>query len=121
MTFKNEDCQSQDNTAMNGPRNGTCYTSTECGDKGGKQSGSCASGFGVCCLFTKETCGDDINQNQTYIRNEDFPTALSGASLSACSFTVNKCDSEICRVRLDFEQFTILGKTKELNYIRIRN
>jgi len=109
VTFKNEDCQSQDNTAMNGPRNGTCYTSTECSDKGGKQSGSCASGFGVCCLFTKETCGDDINQNQTYIRNEDFPTALSGASLSACSFTVNKCDSEICRVRLDFEQFTILG------------
>merc|ERR1712012_807003 len=83
VTFKNEDCQSQDNTAMNGPRNGTCYTSTECSDKGGKQSGSCASGFGVCCLFTKETCGDDINQNQTYIRNEDFPTALSAACLDS--------------------------------------
>jgi len=109
VTFKNEDCQSQDNTAMNGPRNGTCFTSTECSDKGGKKSGSCASGFGVCCLFLKDTCGDDINQNQTYIRNEDFPTALTGTSLSACSFTVNKCDSEICRVRLDFEQFTILG------------
>ena len=41
----------------NGPCNasstgltGTCYTSKECLTKGGTASGSCASGFGVCCL-----------------------------------------------------------------------
>ena len=28
VTFRNEDCQSQSLTMMNGPRNGTCYTST---------------------------------------------------------------------------------------------
>ena len=39
VTFQNIDCKSQD-----GGRNGTCFTSTECGDKGGKQSGTCASG-----------------------------------------------------------------------------
>ena len=30
--------------------NGTCYSSTECSTLQGKPSGSCASGFGVCCL-----------------------------------------------------------------------
>ena len=39
VTFQNLDCKSQD-----AGRNGTCFTSTECGDKGGKQSGTCASG-----------------------------------------------------------------------------
>merc|ERR1711881_240273 len=32
-------------------RNGTCYTSEECSSKGGSNEGSCASGFGVCCVF----------------------------------------------------------------------
>ncbi len=30
--------------------NGTCYTSTECTSYGGTASGTCASGFGVCCI-----------------------------------------------------------------------
>ena len=30
--------------------NGTCYTAEECSDKKGKASGSCANGFGVCCV-----------------------------------------------------------------------
>ena len=32
-------------------RNGTCYTAAECASKGGTSSGTCASGFGVCCTF----------------------------------------------------------------------
>lgn len=30
--------------------NGTCFTSAECSTKGGTGYGSCASGFGVCCV-----------------------------------------------------------------------
>ena len=30
---------------------GVCYTATECASLGGSSSGSCASGFGVCCTF----------------------------------------------------------------------
>jgi hypothetical protein len=30
--------------------NGTCYSSSDCSNLGGSASGSCASGFGVCCL-----------------------------------------------------------------------
>ena len=52
----------------NGNRNGTCFTSTECEEKNGRAEGNCASGFGICCVFTKETCGEKVNQNSTYIR-----------------------------------------------------
>jgi len=38
VTFKNDGCRSQED------RNGTCFTSTECTDKGGKKSGGCAAG-----------------------------------------------------------------------------
>ena len=31
--------------------NGTCFTSNECKDIGGTADGSCASGFGVCCVL----------------------------------------------------------------------
>lgn len=41
--FQNDPCET------GGARNGTCYTKDECQTKGGSFSGSCASGFGVCC------------------------------------------------------------------------
>ncbi len=42
--FTNGPCEGSGN------RNGTCYTSQECESKGGTDGGSCASGFGVCCI-----------------------------------------------------------------------
>ena len=30
--------------------NGTCFTSAECSANGGTATGTCASGFGVCCI-----------------------------------------------------------------------
>ena len=39
VTFKNDGCSSSDSG-----RNGTCYTSTECQDKGGRALGNCAAG-----------------------------------------------------------------------------
>ena len=33
-------------------RNGTCYSSSECGDKGGSSKGSCAAGY-VCCIILR--------------------------------------------------------------------
>ena len=44
VSFKNEACQSGTGN------NGTCYSSSDCSKLGGTASGSCASGFGVCCL-----------------------------------------------------------------------
>ena len=59
IQFPNEGCTTSSNTV------GTCYSASECSALGGSSSGSCASGFGVCCRFSKG-CGSSININNTY-------------------------------------------------------
>ena len=45
VTFKNSGCRSTSGTTGSGVnRNGTCYTRTECQNKGGTAGGSCAAG-----------------------------------------------------------------------------
>ena len=44
IKFQNDVCNTE--TAMNG----TCYTAEECSDRDGVATGSCADGFGVCCV-----------------------------------------------------------------------
>lgn len=46
VQFKNDPCISTSSlaTGSTANRNGTCYSSSECSDKGGTASGSCASG-----------------------------------------------------------------------------
>merc|ERR1719367_2665043 len=105
VQFKNEACVSTSTTMGNGNRNGTCFTSEECEEKNGKAEGNCASGFGVCCVFLEKECGAEIDQNCTYIQNEDYPTAVTTAG--DCEYKIKKCDDAICTVRLDFEQFNI--------------
>ena len=53
--------------------NGTCYSSNECTNLGGTASGTCASGFGVCCLVTV-TCGGSTSVNGTYFQNPGYPS-----------------------------------------------
>jgi len=98
VKFPNDAC---DGT---GDRNGTCYTTQECSDKGGTTAGSCADGFGVCCTFTITNCGSTSNENNTAWT---MPTTLPDTE-TACSLTV--CPStEICSLRLDFTTFVITG------------
>ena len=75
VTFPNSACG-----ASNG-YNGTCYTSSgrnknsfsfstspdcsECTSKGGTASGTCASSFGVCCVFSI-ACGGTSSANNSY-------------------------------------------------------
>merc|ERR1719272_1502012 len=103
VTFPNQGCASQDSSA----RNGTCYTSSECQNKGGTTSGNCAAGFGVCCLFIVSATSTTISENCTYIQNPSYPSVY--ADTTALSYTINKCSSSVCNVRLDFETFTTLG------------
>jgi len=102
VTFPNAGCASQD-----AARNGTCYTSSECQNKGGTTSGNCAAGFGVCCLFIVSATSTTISENCTYIQNPSYPSVY--ADTTALSYTINKCSSSVCNVRLDFETFTTLG------------
>jgi len=84
-------------------RNGTCYTSAECSDKGGTSSGSCADGFGVCCTFIITTCDQSSSENLTYW------TQPSTVSAGTCSLTVCPTSDEICSIRLDLTTFVITG------------
>ena len=36
-------------------KNGTCYAEDECKNKGGTGYGSCAGGYGVCCVCKSES------------------------------------------------------------------
>ena len=98
VTFPNDPC-------MTGTgNNGTCYSASDCSKLSGRASGSCASGFGVCCLFTSG-CGETIVNNGTYFQNSGYPSTYD--SVGACGATINKCSSGICQIRLDFYDFVL--------------
>merc|ERR1712050_363095 len=82
-------------------RNGTCYTAEECSNKGGTNDGSCASGFGVCCMFAL-SCGGSASENQTYI----VQTSVTSLT-SPCIYSICPCSTNICRIRYDFETFVL--------------
>merc|ERR1719219_380257 len=82
-------------------RNGSCYTASECAAKGGSSSGSCASSFGVCCVFEKSCGGGSISENCTYFTS----SALNKGG--SCGLTICKSDADVCQLRLDFETFVL--------------
>ena len=91
-------------------RNGTCYTKEECKDRGGKESKTCAEGFGVCCVLELK-CGKSSSDNNTYLA-ETTPTASTG-----CTYTICPMASTICRIRYDFtvNLFTTLRSSVSYN------
>ncbi|XP_059097863.1 uncharacterized protein LOC131892119 [Tigriopus californicus] len=111
VQFANEGCTS--NSAVSGGsvsgrlRDGTCFTADECAKKQGQSAGTCASGFGVCCIFSSMETGSTISQNCTYIRNPGFPMPYEATD--SISHTIQKSSSDVCLLRLDFEAFTIQG------------
>jgi len=97
VSFPNDVCDSDDS------RNGTCYTSEECSNKGGKSSGTCAEGFGICCVFNLD-CGDTSSENNTYLVKDAFTTGTT-----ECMYKICKCTDDICRIRFDFTTNVLAG------------
>jgi len=95
VKFKNDACAGSD------MKNGTCYTEAECSDRGGKSSGSCAEGYGVCCVFTLG-CNEKAAENCTYFES-------NGVSTGACNAQICRTNANICQIRLDFDSFEIAG------------
>ena len=102
VTFPNNQCTGSSSTSST-PVYGTCYSSTECTNKGGTVDGNCAAGFGVCCTFLVSTCGSSVSQNCTYIQNPSYPSSYTTAG--SCEYSVNPLSSDICQLRLDFDNF----------------
>jgi hypothetical protein len=96
VKFKNSECQATSSTTLQG----VCHTSEECDDLGGTADGNCAASFGVCCVVKVNTCGGTVTQNASYIESVGFPTVITTAG--SCAYTVTRCSSDICQVRLDF-------------------
>jgi len=111
VTFKNEACTSTSSisSASTDYRNGTCVTSSECVNrKGGHSKGNCAAGFGVCCVQILNDDDDtDVNYNDTYIQNPDYPSAYGDSD--SITYKVSKVSNDVCTLRLDFEMLNIQG------------
>jgi len=109
VQFNNEECTS-DATPAGGVTQGTCYTSTECTDKNGVSAGKCASGFGVCCVFLNAgAVSATVTENRTRLRNNEYPNNVAAQTAMDISYTINKMQSDICQIRLDFNMFVIAG------------
>ena len=65
--------------------------------QGGSASGSCASSFGVCCVFSL-SCGATTSQNNTYATINTFSTTSDS---DPCTYTYCKCSTDACKLRLD--------------------
>jgi len=110
VSFLNSGCQSALtlSTGTTTFRNGTCYSASECSSRGGQISGSCAAGFGACCVFVFNA-GGTISENCSYIQNPTFPAQDTASA--AQTYTISKCNNDVCFLRLDFETFTTQGPT----------
>merc|ERR1712156_729770 len=97
VSFPNDVC------VGTGSRNGTCYTAEECSNRDGTEAGTCADGFGVCCVISI-ACGASSSDNCTYLE-QTASTTLSGE----CSYTICPASTSITRIRLDFSTFVIAG------------
>eukprot|EP00095_Tigriopus_kingsejongensis_P011401 maker-scaffold68_size422247-snap-gene-3.20 protein:Tk11401 transcript:maker-scaffold68_size422247-snap-gene-3.20-mRNA-1 annotation:"PREDICTED: uncharacterized protein LOC100905950" len=67
MASNNSPCVGNDG------KNGTCYTLDECQSKGGRNGGSCASGFGQCCT--------QFPDRLTYLEERDMAQSAKGQCL----------------------------------------
>jgi len=98
VKFPNSVCEANGNDIF-----GTCYTEAECSERGGTSSGSCADGFGVCCVISI-TCGQTSNENCTYLmlnnqRNADMA--------NNCNYKICPVHDTVSRIRLDLQTFVI--------------
>ena len=101
VKFPNDGCNSTIDSTY-----GVCYTATECASLGGTSSGSCASGFGVCCTF-RGYCGGTTSSNNTYFKSADGDS-------SPCTYSVCKSSSDVCQIRLGFDTFDIAQPSTNL-------
>lgn len=103
VKFPNDVCNS-DSASMNG----TCYTSEECSSRDGVASGSCAEGYGVCCIITV-ACGGTTSENCTYLSQiaSTTPSVDSTDLDRQCSYSICPLSTTVSRIRLDLTAFTI--------------
>lgn len=56
-------------------------------------------------IFSTSTCGSTVTQNRSYVSNPGYPSAYT--TTGTCSFSVTPLSSDICQLRLDFDNFDL--------------
>merc|ERR1719367_2043998 len=86
---------------------GTCFTAKECSDRNGVASGSCAEGYGVCCVITL-TCGATTRSNCTYLDQQmSNDPATDSDSSQSCTYNICPVNDGVRRIRLEMDTFVI--------------
>jgi len=96
VKFPNDFCIGNSN------KNGTCYTAEECTSRSGLAEGTCAEGYGVCCIISL-SCGGQSSENCTYMEM----SSTSSPTKTDCHYKICPANSAICRVRFDFDTFVL--------------
>nr|CAD7263893.1 unnamed protein product [Timema shepardi] len=94
---------------------GMCYTDAECEELGGMDLSSCADGEGVCCIVEK-SCRNVTTQTVSYFVNPSYPKPDTIGSF--CDFRIDVTNANVCQIRLDFDQFNILGPHRSMGICR---
>lgn len=58
-------------------------------------------------ILVLASCGSTIRENGTYFVQNGYPNPYDGPG--SCQVTVMKSSPNVCQIRLDFEQFAIMG------------
>ncbi|XP_064078338.1 uncharacterized protein LOC135195791 [Macrobrachium nipponense] len=78
-------------------RNGTCLAKVECYKKKGVVRGTCALGFGVCCLMTAAENGIAFGNN-TLLYKDKFGGGVD------ITYTIMRMSKKICQYRIDVKR-----------------
>ncbi|XP_064106766.1 uncharacterized protein LOC135215741 [Macrobrachium nipponense] len=105
IRFKNSMCSGSSGLS------GTCYTYKSCVNNGGTSSGSCADGFGTCCV-TQLACGSRTANNCTYIESPNYPDFFNEARTCVQTISLN---ADACQVRLDVTEVNLVGPDSKGN------
>ena len=73
--------------------------------KGGTASGSCASSFGVCCVFSLR-CGTTNYQNNTYLEQATYTV---GTDADPCTYTICAFTSDVTKIKIEFSTMVLQG------------
>ncbi|CAH2084768.1 unnamed protein product [Euphydryas editha] len=87
---------------------GTCLHEHDCQKIGGVTMGTCADGYGTCCVILF-TCDGHSSSSSGWFTNPGFPMPSSDRLF--CTFTLDKYSDQVQQIRLDFMDFEILPPT----------
>merc|ERR1712029_583929 len=76
---------------------------SECTTKGGTASGTCATSFGVCCVFSI-SCGGSSSANNSYAIFSSYSTSTDD---DPCTYTFCKTNTDVCKLRIDFDTMVL--------------